>query len=106
MYLFENEQKDNPERRLKTLPEDFKNLPAFEAKILTNIYSEVQSVDFSKKEDERYVAESGVFSTTTKSFSEIPLHIRQKEFHRLNTNPQSYFCFENLQKRFSVGKRG
>ena len=69
MYLFVNEQKDNPERRLKTLPEDFKNLPPFEAKILTNIYSEVQSVDFSKKEDERYVAESGILSTTTKLFS-------------------------------------
>ena len=66
MYLFVNEQKDNPERRLKTLPEDFKDLPLFEAKILTNIYSEVQSVDFSKKEDERYVAESGILSTTTK----------------------------------------
>ena len=102
MYLFVNEQKDNPERRLKTLPEDFKNLPPFEAKILTNIYSEVQSVDFSKKEDERYVAESGILSTTTKLFSEIPLHIRQKAFHRLNTNPKSYFCFENLRKRFSV----
>ena len=102
MYLFVNEQKDNPERRLKTLPEDFKKLPAFEAKILTNIYSEVQSVDFTQKEDERYVAESGLLSTTTKTFSEIPLHIRQKAFHRLNTNPQSYFCFENLQKRFSV----
>ena len=102
MYLFVNEQKDNPERRLKTLPEDFKKLPAFEAKILTNIYSEVQSVDFTQKEDERYVAESGLLSTATKTFSEIPLHIRQKAFHRLNTNPQSYFCFENLQKRFSV----
>lgn len=102
MYLFVNEQKDNPERRLKTLPEDFKNLPPFEAKILTNIYSEVQSVDFSKKEDERYIADSGTLSTSVKTFSDIPLHIRQKAFHRLNTNPESYFCFENLRKRFSV----
>lgn len=102
MYLFVNEQKENPERRLKTLPEDFKNLPAFEARILTTLYSEVQSVDFSKKEDERYVAESGALSTTTIFFSEIPLHIRQKAFHRLNTNLESYFCFENLRKRFSV----
>lgn len=102
MYLFVNEQKVNPKRRLKTLPEDFEKLPAFESKILTNIYSEVQSVDFSQKEDERYNVESVVLTTTTKSFSEIPLHIRQKAFHRLNTNPQSYFCFENLQKRFSV----
>lgn len=102
MYLFVNEQKENPERRLKTLPEDFKNLPAFESKILTSIYSEVQSVDFSKKEDERYVAESDALSTLTKSFAEIPLHIRQKAFHRLNTNPESYFSFENLRKHFSV----
>ncbi|MGN0739120.1 MAG: DEAD/DEAH box helicase family protein [Treponema sp.] len=102
MYLFVNEQKENPDRRLKTLPEDFKNLPAFEARILTTLYSEVQSVDFSKKEDEFYVAESGTLSTIIKSFSEIPLHIRQKAFHRLNTNPESYFCFENLRKRFSV----
>ena len=102
MYLFVNEQEENPERRLKTLPEDFINLPAFEKRIPTNIYSEVQSVDFSKSEDELYVAESGAFSTTTKTFSEIPLHIRQKAFHRLNTNPQSYFNFENLRKRFSV----
>lgn len=102
MYLFVNEQKENPDRRLKTLPEDFKNLPAFEARILTTLYSEVQSVDFSKKEDEWYVAESGALSTTTIFLSEIPLHIRQKAFHRLNTNLESYFCFENLRKRFSV----
>ncbi len=102
MYLFVNEQKENPERRLKTLPEDFKNLPTFESRILTSVYSEVQSVDFSKKEDELYVAESGALATVIKSFFEIPLHIRQKAFHRLNTNPESYFCFENLRKRFSV----
>ncbi|MGN0730896.1 MAG: DEAD/DEAH box helicase family protein [Treponema sp.] len=102
MYLFVNEQKENPDRRLKTLPEDFKNLPAFEAKVLTTLYSEVQSVDFSKKEDELYVAEGGTLSTAVKTFSDIPLHIRQKAFHRLNTNPESYFCFENLRKRFSV----
>ena len=102
MYLFVNEQKENPHRRLKTLPEDFKNLPAFEAKVLTTLYSEVQSVDFSKKEDERYIADSGTLSTSVKTFSDIPLHIRQKAFHRLNTNPESYFCFENLRKRFSV----
>ena len=102
MYLFVNEQKENPDRRLKTLPEDFKNLPPFEAKVLTTLYSEVQSVDFFKKEDELYVAEGGALSTTPVSFSDIPLHIRQKAFHRLNTNPESYFCFENLRKRFSV----
>lgn len=102
MYLFVNEQKENPHRRLKTLPEDFKNLPAFEKKVIIGVYSEVQSVDFSKKEDELYVAEVGTLSTTPVSFSEIPLHIRQKAFHRLNTNPASYFCFENLRKRFSV----
>lgn len=102
MYLFVNEQKENPDRRLKTLPEDFKNLPPFEAKVLTTLYSEVQSVDFFKKEDELYVAEGDALSTTPVSFSEIPLHIRQKAFHRLNTNPKSYFCFENLRKRFSV----
>lgn len=102
MYLFVNEQKENPDRRLKTLPEDFKNLAAFEAKVLTTLYSEVQSVDFSKKEDERYIADSGTLSTSVKTFSDIPLHIRQKAFHRLNTNPESYFCFENLRKRFSV----
>lgn len=102
MYLFVNEQKENPDRRLKTLPEDFKNLAAFEAKVLTTLYSEVQSVDFSKKEDELYVADSGTLSTAVKTFSDIPLHIRQKAFHRLNTNPESYFCFENLRKRFSV----
>lgn len=102
MYLFVNEQKENPDRRLKNLPEDFKNLPAFEEKVLTTLYSEVHSVDFSKKEDELYVADSGTLSTTVKTFSDIPLHIRQKAFHRLNTNPASYFCFENLRKRFSV----
>lgn len=102
MYLFVNEQKENPDRWLKTLPEDFKNLAAFEAKVLTTLYSEVQSVDFSKKEDERYIADSGTLSTSVKTFSDIPLHIRQKAFHRLNTNPESYFCFENLRKRFSV----
>lgn len=80
----------------------YRRIPAFEARVLTKLYSEVQSVDFSKKEDELYAAESGALSTTPVYFSEIPLHIRQKAFHRLNTNPESYFCFENLRKRFSV----
>lgn len=102
MYLFINEKKENPKRRLKSLPEDFKNLPSFEAKILTNIYSEVHTVDFAKKNDEHYAAESKALSAIKKSFSEIPLHIRQKAVHKLNTNPESYFCFENLRKRLSV----
>lgn len=102
MYLFINKKKENPKRRLKTLPEDFKNLPSFEAKILTSIYSEVHTVDFAKKYNEHYAAESKALSAIKKSFSEIPLHIRQKAVHKLNTNSESYFCFENLRKRFSV----
>lgn len=102
MYLFINKKKENPKRRLKTFPEDFKNLPSFEAKNLTSIYSEVHTVDFAKKDNEHYAAESKALSAIKKSFSEIPLHIRQKAVHKLNTNSESYFCFENLRKRFSV----
>ena len=80
MYLFVNEQKENPERRLKTLPEDFKNLPAFEARVFTTVYSEVQSVDFSKKEDERYVAESGALSTTAIFFLKFLCIFGKKHF--------------------------
>ncbi|MCR5079943.1 MAG: DEAD/DEAH box helicase family protein [Treponema sp.] len=102
MYLFVNEQKENPNRRLKTLPEDFEKLPPFPYIILTNLYSEIQAVNFSQKEDERFVAESQGLNTQTIKFSEIPTHIKYKAIHRLNTNSASYFSFENLRKRFNI----
>ncbi len=51
MYLFVNEQRENPNRRLKTLPDDFKSLPAFEKKLVVKNFSEIRSVDFSQSED-------------------------------------------------------
>lgn len=102
MYLFVNERKENPGRRLKTLPEDFKRLPQFETRIETGVYSEVRAVDFSKKEDALYVADTGAFHASKIRFSDIPLHVRQKAMRRLSANPESYFSFENLRRRFAV----
>ena len=102
MYLFVNEQKENPLRRLRTLPDDFKSLPPYEGKITVGLYSEVQNVNFAQKEDDVYATETGVFTTLPVTFADMPLHIKQKAVHRLNTSPASYFSFESLRKRFAV----
>ncbi len=101
MYFFVNEKKKNPNRRLKTLPEDFKNLPPFEWN-MRGLYSEVQAVNLSQKEDTLYVSESAPTKTKTISFAEIPRHIKYKAIHRLNANPSSYFNYENICQRFNV----
>lgn len=101
MYFFVNEKKENPNRRLKTLPKDFKNLPAFEW-ITKGLYSEVQVVNLSQKEDTLYISDSAPTKTKTISFAEIPRHIKYKAIHRLNANPSSYFNYENVCKRFNV----
>ena len=101
MYFFVNEKKKNPNRRLKTLPKDFKNLPAFEWSI-KGLYSEVQAVNLSQKEDTLYISDSAPTKTKTISFAEIPRHIKYKAIHRLNANSSSYFNYENVCKRFNV----
>lgn len=101
MYFFVNEKKENPNRRLKTLPKDFKNLPAFEWST-KGLYSEVQVVNLSQKEDTLYISDSAPTKTKTISFAEIPRHIKYKAIHRLNANPSSYFNYENVCKRFNV----
>ena len=102
MYLFVNEQKENPNRRLKTLPEDFKNLPPYETHLFTSLYSEIQNVNFSQKEDTLFAADAGSRHTEAIRFKDIPRHIAYKAVHRLNTTAASYFNFENLRKRFAV----
>ena len=101
MYFFVNEKKENPNRRLKTLPKDFKNLPAFEWN-MKGLYSEVQAVNLSQKEDTLYISDSAPTKTKTISFAEIPRHIKYKAIHRLNANSSSYFNYENVCKRFNV----
>lgn len=101
MYFFVNEKKENPNRRLKTLPKDFKNLPAFEWSI-KGLYSEVQAVNLSQKEDTLYISDSAPTKTKAISFAEIPRHIKYKVIHRLNANSSSYFNYENVCKRFNV----
>ena len=101
MYFFVNEKKENPNRRLKTLPKDFKNLPAFEWN-MKGLYSEVQAVNLSQKEDTLYISDSAPTKTKAITFAEIPRHIKYKAIHRLNANPSSYFNYENVCKRFNV----
>lgn len=101
MYFFVNEKKENPNRRLKTLPKDFKNLPAFEWSI-KGLYSEVQAVNLSQKEDTLYISDSAPTKTKAITFAEIPRHVKYKAIHRLNANSSSYFNYENVCKRFNV----
>jgi type III restriction enzyme len=83
------------------LPKDFKNLPAFEWSI-KGLYSEVQAVNLSQKEDTLYISDSAPTKTKAISFAEIPRHIKYKVIHRLNANSSSYFNYENVCKRFNV----
>lgn len=101
MYFFINEKEENPNRRLKTLPKDFKNLPSFEWS-MKGLYSDVQAINLSQKEDTLYISDSAPTKTKTISFAEIPRHIKYKAIHRLNANPSSYFNYENVCKRFNV----
>ncbi|WP_458450611.1 DEAD/DEAH box helicase family protein [Fibrobacter sp.] len=101
MYFFVNEKKENPNRRLKTLPKDFKNLPAFEWN-MKGLYSEVQAVNLSQKEDTLYISDSAPTKTKAITFAEIPRHVKYKAIHRLNANSSSYFNYENICKRFDV----
>lgn len=102
MYIFINERIENPERKLKKLPQDFKNLPPFEYKIITSLYSEVRFVNFNQNEDDYIAADTGKFKTKRISICDIDLHILQKAIHRLNIHPESYYSFENLRKRFDI----
>lgn len=101
MYFFVNEKKENPNRRLKTLPKDFENLPAFEWS-MKGLYSEVQAVNLSQREDTLYISDSAPTKTKAITFAEIPRHIKYKAIHRLNANSSSYFNYENICKRFDV----
>ena len=101
MYFFVNEKKENPNRRLKTLPKDFENLPAFEWS-MKGLYSEVQAVNLSQKEDTLYISDSAPTKTKAITFAEIPRHVKYKAIHRLNANSSSYFNYENICKRFDV----
>ena len=101
MYFFINERKENPNRRLKILPDDFKNLSPFEW-TMKGLYSDVQAVNLSQKEDTLYISDSAPKKTKNISFAEIPRHIKYKAIHRLNANPSSYFNYENICQRFNV----
>ena len=101
MRLFVNDKVDNPNRKLKNLPQDFKDLSPFHWSI-NGLYSEIQSVNFAKKEDTRYASDSGPTKTINISFADIPRHIKYKAVHRLNTNSCSCFNFENLSKRIKI----
>ncbi|UTC87949.1 DEAD/DEAH box helicase family protein [Treponema denticola] len=102
MYIFINERIENPKRKLKKLPQDFKNFPPFEYKIITGLYSEVRFVNFDKNDDDYIAADTGKFQTKRISICDMDLHILQKAIHRLNNHPESYYSFENLRKRFDI----
>lgn len=106
LNLLVNEKKENPNRRLKTLPDDLKNL-IFEDKI----YSHNSQVYELKLNEENQTTTNGFFFqengewkilSDIKSINDFPLNVRQKAIHILNSNLNSYFCFENLRKRFEI----
>ncbi len=104
-YLFVNERKENPDRRLKTLPDDFKNIPPFEYKIQTSLYSNIRAVNFQGDDEELSVADSQNIFTETFAFADFTENFRNiytKAVHVLNTNPPSYFGFENLRQKFNI----
>lgn len=105
MYLFVNERKENPQRKLCTLPQNFQKLPAFEYKIKTAVYSQIRSVNFTGEDNETFVAEPQNFSTHNFVFADCIKNYRNiytKAIHILNAHSASYFSFENLRWRFDV----
>jgi len=100
MYLFVNEKKENPNRRLKKLPDDFLKLE-FQYKIKT-LYSEIRNVDMDGDDETLKVASPDYMKTDTLHINEIPRNVVYKAIHKLNANPSSYFNFDNLRKKFDV----
>lgn len=104
LNLLVNEKKENPNRRLKTLPDDLKNL-IFEDKIYSN-NSQVYELKLNEKnqtvENKFFFQETGEWKTLFLTLNDFPLHILQKAIHILNSDNFCYFTFENLQKRFEI----
>lgn len=102
MYLFCNKKIENPNRKLKTLPEDFSklNFPfTFEAR--TSYITNVNMSDELQLENE--IVAGG--SSKTIHISELLKnyrHVIYKALHSLNSDYTSYFSFENLRHRFNV----
>lgn len=102
MYLFCNKKIENPNRKLKTLPEDFSklNFPfTFEAR--TSYITNVNMNDELQLENE--IVAGG--SSKTIHISELLknyLHVIYKALHSLNSDCTSYFSFENLRHGFNV----
>jgi type III restriction enzyme len=69
---------------------------------MKGLYSEVQAVNLSQKEDTLYISDSAPTKTKAITFAEIPRHVKYKAIHRLNANSSSYFNYENICKRFDV----
>lgn len=105
LCLFVNERKENPERRLRTLPEDFKNIPPFEYDLTTSLYSNIRAVNFQGDDEDLSVMDPKNIFTETFTFADFIdgyRNVYTKALHVLNTNPASYFCFENLRKKFNI----
>lgn len=101
MYLLCNQRKDNPDRKLKTLPKDFVKLRFyynFETK-----FSQITDVNInSDDETTDVITKSNSCNSDTFTILDIPSHIVHKSIHKLNSDSSSYFSFENISKRFKV----
>lgn len=102
MYLFCNKKIENPNRKLKTLPEDFAKLDfsyIFEAK--TSHITNVNMDGENQNEKESLIGGS----TKTVHISDLLRNYRNivyKAIHNLNSDNSSYFSFENIRNRFNV----
>lgn len=104
MYLFCNKKVENPNRKLKTLPEDFAKLDfsyIFEAK--TSHITNVNMTGENQVETESLTGGS----TKTVNVSDLLRNYRNivyKAIHSLNSDSSSYFSFENIRNRFNVNR--
>lgn len=104
LNLLVNEKKENPNRRLKTLPDDLKNL-IFEDKIYSHnsqVYELKLNEENQTVENKFFFQETGEWKTLFLTLNDFPIHILQKAIHILNSDNFCYFTFENLQKRFEI----
>jgi len=102
LYLFCNKKIENPERKLKTLPEDFSKLIFFYT--FEEKGTHITNVNMNNESDESAEIKNGA-STDTIYISELLKYQRNivyKALHSLNADCNSYYSFENLRKRFNV----
>lgn len=108
MYLFANDYEKNPDRKLKTIPDDLEK-ELFEYKAETSAVYTERMVDFTKDKNDEHnqdrqltAAIPEAWKTLELNFCDFDRHVVYKAIHILNSKKNSYFVFSSIKEKFSI----